>query len=332
MENKLCTVAILNYNGVDWLQKFLPIVEKLSTEAKILVYDNASTDGSSAYVENHHPEVVLKVGQENLGFCGGYNAAFKQIDTPYTVLLNSDVEVTEGWLLPLLTTLEESPKVAAVQPKILSYHQRNHFEYAGAAGGFIDAFGYPFCRGRLFETLEKDEGQYNNACDIFWASGACVMVRTALYNELGGFDERFFAHMEEIDLCWRAQRAGYRIRVEPKSVVYHVGGGTLAYASNRKMLLNYRNNLLLLANNLEGWDYFWVLAIRLLLDGLAAIYGLSKGHWAAPAIILQAHIEFYKMPRSTIKKAPAKKVPLSKVCLVLSYFILGKKKFTEMSL
>jgi GT2 family glycosyltransferase len=329
---KACTVAILNYNGEAWLRTFLPGVVQHTEGAQLLVYDNCSTDGSVAYIRQHHPEVLLIEGKENLGFCGGYNQAFKHIETPYTVLLNSDVEVTPHWLEPLVAELHQHPDVAAVQPKIKSYAQRTHFEYAGAAGGYLDALGYPFCRGRIFETIEEDKGQYDTPQDVFWASGACLAIKTHVFKKLGGFDERFFAHMEEVDLCWRAQRAGYRIRVVPSSMVYHVGGGTLSYGSMNKLRLNFRNNLLMLSKNLSGWAKYRVLGARLVLDGVAALAGLAKGQWGAPWAILQAHAQFYRLTASNKPDENPKIVKPSKIYILQAYYLQKRKIFSDLGL
>jgi GT2 family glycosyltransferase len=332
LESKSCTVAILNYNGLHWLQKFLPTVVDCSPEAVLFVYDNASTDGSVAYLKEYHPSIKLVVGSQNLGFCGGYNRAFEHIDTPYTVLLNSDVGVTPNWLRPLLAQVDGDASVAAVQPKVRSYHQKTHFEYAGAAGGFMDKYGYPFCRGRLFDTLEEDLGQYDSPMDIFWATGACMLIRTEVYRELGGLNEDFFAHMEEIDLCWRIHRAGYRVCVDPASVVYHVGGGTLGYDSPKKLLLNYRNNLLMLSNNLRGFYRYRILLIRMVLDGISAFYGLAKGQWGLPITILKAHFQFYSiLPKQNRHRLPFDVRPKT-ASVVFQYFALGRKRFSQLSL
>ena len=330
--SKRCTIAILNYNGVGWLEKFLPTVEQHSGEAEILVYDNASTDRSVAYVKESHPHVRLQVGDENLGFCRGYNVAFAFIETPYAVLLNSDVEVTENWLEPLLDVLEKDMSTAAVQPKIKSYHKRDFFEYAGAAGGYLDRFGYPFCRGRVFDTVEQDVGQYDNDRPVFWASGACMALRTSLFKELGGFDERFFAHMEEIDWCWRAQRAGYIIRFAHQSTVYHVGGGTLGYDSPRKLFLNYRNNLLMLDNNLAGTSKYWTLGCRLVLDGASALYLFMKGNRQAIGVILKAHFAFYGLMGKKPQTSSINKVKRSRLSIVYHYYILRQKTFSKLGL
>jgi len=245
-------IVILNWNTKDYLRKFIPgILHSIEgQDAGLIVADNASTDGSMQMMAADFPDVECIRLDKNHGFTGGYNIALGQIDADYYLLLNSDIEVTEGWLEPLVQTLDENPDVGACAPKLRSWQDRSMFEYAGAAGGLMDSFGFPFCRGRVMKKVEKDEGQYDEPADMFWASGACLMVRSSLFHELGGLDHRFFAHMEEIDLCWRMQLAGHRIRIVPQSIVYHIGGGTLPSTSPWKLKLNYRNNLLLLENNL----------------------------------------------------------------------------------
>jgi GT2 family glycosyltransferase len=247
-------VVILNWNTEGFLKEFLPgllhSVGKVDG-AEVIVADNASNDGSLKVMQELFPQVRTIAFEKNYGFTGGYNKAFEQIDSEYFVLINSDIEVTENWLSPLVDWMDTHPECGACAPKLHSWQERDKFEYAGAAGGYIDRFGYPFCRGRVLKRLETDNGQYDNPKDVFWATGACLMVRSSLYRKLGGLDERFFAHMEEIDLCWRMQLEGYRISVVPQSVVYHVGGGTLPATSPFKLYLNYRNNLLMLENNLS---------------------------------------------------------------------------------
>ncbi|MBR5100524.1 MAG: glycosyltransferase family 2 protein, partial [Bacteroidales bacterium] len=245
-------VVILNWNGLKMLQTYLPLLEQRTTccGAFIVVADNGSTDGSVEWLQEHHPQIRLICFDQNHGFTGGYNRALREIDADYYVLLNSDVEVTDGWLEPLVGFLEENPDAGICQPKVLSVAERNRFEYAGAAGGFIDRFGYPFCRGRILSNLELDKGQYDEPEECFWATGACMVVRSALYHHLSGLDESFFAHMEEIDFCWRAKLLGYQVWCVPASTVYHVGGGTLPNNSPRKLYFNYRNNLLMLYKNL----------------------------------------------------------------------------------
>ena len=246
-------VVILNWNTEGFLREFLPgllrSVEKVEG-AEVIVADNASTDGSIKVMKEEFPQVRTIVLEKNFGFTGGYNKAFEQIDSDLFVLINSDIEVTDGWLEPLVRWMQEHPECGACAPKLHSWQEREKFEYAGAAGGCLDLYGYPFCRGRILKTLETDHGQYDSPADVFWATGACLMVRSSLYRELGGLDDRFFAHMEEIDLCWRMQLAGYKVTVVPESMVYHVGGGTLPATSPFKLYLNFRNNLMMLENNL----------------------------------------------------------------------------------
>ncbi len=265
-------VVILNWNGRSFLERFLPSVTATTYPgAEIWVADNASTDDSVAFVERHYPAVrVLRIGS-NLGFAGGYNDALDRIEADYFVLLNQDVAVEPGWIEPLVEALERQPEAGAAQPKLLDEARRTHFEYAGAAGGMMDALGYPFCRGRLFDHLEEDRGQYDFETEIFWASGAALFIRSALYRGLGGLDEAFFAHMEEIDLCWRVKRAGYRILYVPGSVVYHVGGGSLDRENPRKLFLNFRNNGRMLVKNLPAGRLLWVLPLRGALDAVAAL-------------------------------------------------------------
>lgn len=286
-------VVILNYNGEAFLKTFLPSVVRYSRDARVVVADNASTDGSVLYVKSHFPHVTLLTFDRNHGFCGGYNRAMEEVAEPFCVLLNSDVEVTEGWLDPLVHLMRTMPEVAACQPKILSWHQRTHFEYAGAAGGMIDVLGYPFSRGRLFDTLEEDTGQYQDISQIFWATGACMMIRAGLFRKYGGFEESFFAHMEEIDLCWRLKNDGYTILYHGGSAVYHVGGGTLPKTNPAKTFLNFRNSLLMLARNLPARLMFPVIFGRLVLDGLAGINFLLKGEGGNVWAIIRAHFSFY---------------------------------------
>ena len=329
-------VVILNYNTSDLLARFLPTLINYSGEAQIFVADNASTDDSVAYVKENHPTVTCIELQENYGFCKGYNEAFKQIDAEYSVLLNSDVEVTENWLTPLIALLERDPSIAACQPKINAYHLPTHFEHAGAAGGFIDFLGYPFCRGRIFDTVEKDEGQYNDKQRVFWASGACMCVRTHLFKQFGGFDEDFFAHMEEIDLCWRWQNAGYQVFFTPESKVFHIGGGTLSYDNPQKVYLNFRNGLFLLFKNLPTSKLFYKIWLRMLLDGLAGLKFLFSGFLSNFIAVLKAHLHFYIAIPSLIKKRNKTNLPLRKEkviylkSIVLSYYLKNKKKFSAL--
>jgi GT2 family glycosyltransferase len=288
-------VVILNWNGAKLLEQFLPSVIKYSPEADVYVADNASTDDSVAFVKATYPTVKIIKNKNNFGFAQGYNEALVGIDAEIYALVNSDIEVTENWLKPIIATFENEPNTAVVQPKILDYKRKEYFEYAGAAGGFIDQYGYPFCRGRLFETVEKDLGQYDDDCEIFWASGACFFVRSSVYKELGGFDEEFFAHQEEVDLCWRIFNLNHKIKYNSKSVVYHVGGATLDKANPKKTKLNFRNSLLMLTKNAPQNKLFPILFVRLVLDGIAAIHFLvsrkPKHSWA----IIKAHFEFYSL-------------------------------------
>jgi GT2 family glycosyltransferase len=271
-------VVILNWNGAAFLERFLPsVLAHSGQDAAIWVADNASTDNSVLYVETMFPQVHILRIPHNMGFAGGYNYALERIEAEYFVLLNQDVEVSPGWLEPLLSCLDSQPDVGAMQPKLLDERHRGYFEYAGAAGGMLDALGYPFCRGRLFQHLEADHGQYDQAAELFWASGAALCIRAALYRALGGLDEDFFAHMEEIDLCWRVRRAGYRIVLAPDSVVYHVGGGSLERDNPRKLYLNFRNNSRMLVKNLPVGRLLWLLPLRLALDSLAAARELFQG-------------------------------------------------------
>ena len=287
-------VVVLNWNGKAWLEKFLPTLVEHSQEATVFVADNASSDDSLEFVRNNFSTVKIIINTANGGYAKGYNDALKQIDAEYFVLINSDIEVTENWLNPIIDLMDADSNIAACQPKLLDYNNRNMFEYAGASGGFIDNLGYPFCRGRLFNSLEEDKGQYNDAIEVFWATGACLFVRATCFNEMNGLDEDFFAHQEEIDLCWRLKNKGYKIMVQPKSVVYHVGGGTLNAGSPFKTYLNFRNNLKMLFKNLPLPYLFVVIPIRLLLDALAAITFLKQknglSHFFA---IVRAHFAFY---------------------------------------
>jgi GT2 family glycosyltransferase len=295
-------VVILNWNGVKLLEQFLPSVIQFSPEATVYVADNASTDESVAFIKNNFPTVKIVQNKTNQGFAGGYNDALQHIDAEIYALVNSDIEVTENWLKPILETFETEPETAIIQPKLLDFKRKEYFEYAGAGGGFIDQFGYPFCRGRVFDTLEKDNGQYNDKTEIFWASGACFFIRTAIYKDLKGFDEDFFAHQEEIDLCWRAINKGYVIKYISESTVYHVGGATLQQANPQKTYLNFRNSLLMLIKNLPKGTLFKVLLIRLLLDGIAGVKFTLEGRFVHCWAIIRAHFSFYRLFLRNYKK------------------------------
>ena len=268
---KKIAVVILNWNGAKLLEQFLPSVIAYSEEATIYVADNASTDTSIEIIQSKFPQITIIKNEGNYGFAKGYNVALQQVEEDYYALVNSDIEVTKNWLAPILSIFDNEPNIGIIQPKILDYKNKAYFEYAGAAGGYIDQFGYPYCRGRMFDTLEKDHGQYNDDVDIFWASGACLFIRKDIYRKLNGFDDDFFAHQEEIDLCWRAFNMGYTARYTSKSVVYHVGGATLNEGNPRKTFLNFRNSLLMLTKNLPERKLFIILFLRLCLDGLAGI-------------------------------------------------------------
>jgi GT2 family glycosyltransferase len=287
-------VVILNYNGEKLLSQFLPSVVRHSTEASIIVADNGSTDQSVSLLKNQFPAVQCLELPANYGFCKGYNEALKQVTADVFILLNSDVEVTAGWLDSIRAVFERDPVVAAVQPKILSYRQKNKFEYAGAGGGLIDSLGYPFCRGRIFTQVEEDRGQYDDEREIFWASGACMAIRSGLYYELGGLDEDFFAHMEEIDLCWKIHRSGKKVFYCGSSRVYHLGAGTLSYASPRKTFLNFRNNLSMLYKHFSTRELIIKIPVRILLDWVAALSFLLKGDLRNTWAIFQAHGAFIR--------------------------------------
>ena len=331
-------VVILNYNGASMLSRFLPSVIEYSPGAEIVVADNASTDDSVTVVTKGFPGVRLVQLDRNYGFADGYNKALEQVDAEYFLLLNSDVEVTDGWLEPLLSFMERTPDAVACQPKILAYKQKTHFEYAGAAGGFIDRYGYPYCRGRLFDTIEVDNGQYNDVCRVFWATGAAMMVRSIAFRKAGGFDGRFFAHMEEIDLCWRMLARGGTIYVVPQSRVYHVGGATLNKSNPRKTFLNFRNNLLMLYKNLPANELRGVMRMRALLDYVAALKFLLSGAWGDFKAVIAARREYrrmrgeYRVVRE--QNLAATVVPeikeRSRFSLLWQYYLKGKKYFSQL--
>lgn len=307
---KQTAVVILNYNGAGMLRRFLPSVIKYSPEASIYVADNGSSDESCDVVRNEFPAVKLMVLDHNYGFAEGYNRALAQVDEEYAVLLNSDVEVTRGWLSPMTQFLDSNPKVAACQPKLLSFKQKDFFEYAGAAGGFIDKWGYTFCRGRIFNTVERDSGQYDDTTDVFWATGAALMIRNEVYKNNGGLDGRFFAHMEEIDLCWRLRSRGYRIACVPQSHVYHVGGATLKKENPQKTYLNFRNNLLMIYKNAPDCQLKKIMLFRKVFDNVAALKFLASGDYAAFKAVRKARRDFKAM-RSGYDKARAENMKLA---------------------
>lgn len=290
-------VVILNWNGADMLRKFLPSVVKCTNPdlAEVYVADNGSTDNSIDMLKSEFPSVGLISFKENYGFAGGYNKVMEYVKAEYVVLLNSDVEVTERWIEPVLAYMELHDDVAACQPKILSFHDKSKFEYAGASGGFIDKYGYPFCRGRVFDSLETDNGQYDTPTDVFWASGAAMFVRRKVYMEVGGLDSRFFAHMEEIDLCWRLLSRGYRLVCVPESKVYHVGGATLKKENPRKTYLNFRNNLLMLYKNLPSDELARIMSVRSFLDYLAVIFYMLKFDFSNAKAVIKARRDYFSM-------------------------------------
>lgn len=328
-------IVILNWNGRKYLQDFLPFVQKFNpNSAKIYVADNASSDDSIEFLKANFPEVELIELKENYGYAKGYNEALKQIDAKYYVLLNSDIEVTKNWIEPIINYLENNPKVAACQPKIKSWHQRDLFEYAGAGGGYIDYLGYPFCRGRIFQELEKDTGQFDDIQEVFWASGACLFVKSEVFHELGGFDEDFFAHMEEIDFCWRAKNQDYKIVYHPESIVYHIGGGTLPKNNPQKTYLNFRNNFCLIYKNIPQNRLFSTFLSRMILDGIAAIKFLFDGGNKDLAAVFRAHLYFYRnLSKLRKKRKSLKQKPVSGIYeknIAYEHFIRGKKTFEEL--
>jgi len=329
-------VVILNWNGREFLRKFLPSVLAHSQDvAEVIIADNASTDSSIEFLQDNYPQLRIINNRTNGGFARGYNEALAEVDADYFVLLNSDIEVTENWIEPVIKLMESDKLVAACQPKLRSFQERAKFEYAGAAGGFIDEYGYPFCRGRIFQHLETDHDQYNDAIEIFWATGACMFVRADLYKKFGGFDEDFFAHMEEIDFCWRLKNGGYKIMYCPDSIVYHVGGGTLPKKSSHKTYLNFRNNLSLLYKNLPSHLLIPVFAVRFPLDAIAALKFLIDGGFGDFYAVLRAHIYFYSHFRSIRRKRKQFKQSMVhgiyKGNLVKEYYLNKKTLFTQLN-
>lgn len=321
------------------LKRFLPSVVKNSPGAEIIVADNASTDNSVAIVKEYFPTVHVISLDKNYGFANGYNKVLERVNADYALLLNSDVEVTPGWIEPLVSLLDADESIAACQPKILDYKRKTHFEYAGAAGGFIDRYGYPYCRGRIFDTVEQDNGQYDTPCDIFWATGAALMVRTRVYRSVGGLDGRFFAHMEEIDFCWRMRACGYRIVCLPDSFVYHVGGGTLSADNPHKTFLNFRNNLLMLYKNLPADELRSVMFMRGILDYVAATKFLLTGGFEHFKAVLKARKEYKRMKKdyaplraANLSAAVIDNIPeRSRFMLLQRYYLQGKKLFSQLT-
>ncbi len=329
-------VVILNWNGRSYLERFLPMLIDRTPNAEVIVADNASSDDSVDFMKQFYPEITLIINDANYGFAGGYNAALKQVDADYYVLLNSDIEVGEHWLEPLLETMESDNTIAACQPKIMDYYNRNMFEYAGAAGGFIDKNGFPFCRGRIFNTIEEDTGQYDDFRDIFWASGACLFVRADVYHQLGGLDFDFFAHMEEIDFCWRLHNHGKRVVFVPQSKVYHIGGGTLPKKSSRKTYLNFRNNYLLLYKNLPKGKVFMTLTKRLFIDWIAAFTFLIQGNVNDFAAVFKAQMNtYFSFFKHTSKRKLNPGFSLNYIyprSIIFEYHLKKKKKFSQLDI
>ena len=333
------SVVILNWNGRNLLEKFLDNVIKnsLSENCTVCVADNGSTDDSCEYIRMNHPDVILIELGQNYGFAGGYNQALQRVEAEYYVLLNSDIEVSPGWLDPVIDYMDSNPEAVACQPKILSYRERNRFEYAGAAGGFIDKYGYPFCRGRIMNVTEEDNGQYDDIKQILWASGACMFIRSSVWKEVGGFDSDFFTHMEEIDLCWRINASGNKIIYMPSSVVYHIGGGTLSYESSRKLFFNFRNNLYLLYKNLPADRLQKIMFKRMLLDGIAAFRFLFTLNITAFINVIRAHKNYYRHKK--VLRAKREEIQQNMIIypdnlilnksIVYNFFIRKKKTYKE---
>jgi GT2 family glycosyltransferase len=334
-----CAVVILNYNGLQHLQNFVPqLVQNSAPSTQLIIADNASADGSKEYIEANFPQITWLQLSENFGFAGGYNQALKQVKADVYILLNNDVAVTPNWDNNLLT-LFSNKNITACQPKVLAYLKPGSFEYAGAAGGFIDFLGYPFCKGRIFDTLETDQNQYNQNQQIFWATGACLAIKSEAFHKVGGFDQSFFAHMEEIDLCWRLQQNGGEIWYNAQSTVYHVGGGTLDKTNPFKTYLNFRNSLFMLYKNIAGAKVYPILFVRMALDGVAALQFLLKGNWPNFKAIFNSHMSFYgqlpqlRKQRTVIQqtKTLERIETIYPKSIVWAYFVKAKKNFTELN-
>ena len=329
-------VVILNWNGKKMLERFLPsVTAHTQGDAEVIIADNGSTDESLDFVRAQYPGLRIIELDKNYGFAGGYNRALQQVQADYYVLLNDDVEVTPGWIEPVVAQMQQHPDTAICQPKLLMYDQRDTFEYAGGAGGFLDKYGYPFCRGRMFTSLEQDNGQYNTPGEIFWASGAAMFVRADVWHQLGGLDDDFFAHMEEIDFCWRAKNAGYRVEYCPQSTVFHVGGGTLPKSNPHKTYLNFRNNMALLYKNLPKRRLAWVMCSRIVLDYVAGFKFLMERKPKEFSAVVDAHKAFYKwLPQLKKKRQGLKQQSrvsgMYQGLLLIDYYLLGKKKYSDL--
>lgn len=325
-------IIILNWNGKKLLEQFLPSVIQHSKGADIYVADNASTDDSIAFIKSNYPTITVIQNKENAGYAKGYNDALKSVNADVFCLLNSDVEVTQNWLNPILNTFKEDTNTAVIQPKLLDYNKKDYFEYAGAAGGFIDKYGYPYCRGRIFNTVEKDLGQYNDSTEIFWASGACMFIKRDVFKELHGFDELYFAHMEEIDLCWRAKNLGYVIKYVGSSEIYHVGGATLKNSNPKKTFLNFRNSLFTLTKNANGF-ILGKIFVRLILDGIAAIKFLIEFKPKHTIAIIKAHFSYYYYLNQVLtqRKSIKNKIKYySRTSIVYDYFVNRKTEYNSL--
>ena len=330
---------VLNWNGMALLKQYLPsVVAQLPDYAKVVLLDNASTDDSVGFVRREFPMVEVVINDQNYGFAQGYNRGLSKIDAEYLVLLNSDVECAGGWIEPVVDFMDENQQVAACQPKILDDKSRGNFEYAGASGGFVDVLGFPFCRGRIFNDVEQDLGQYEEPISVFWATGACLFIRKRVFEEVEGFDEDFFAHMEEIDLCWRVLRAGYKIYCIPESKVYHLGGGTLKKLNPQKTYLNFRNNLIMIIKNDHQRSFLLMLFLKLVLDGVAALKFVAEGNPMHAWSVVKAHFYVYFHMKTTYRKRKELEVaypegvalPVYGSSIVMSRYLLGKKSFNEL--
>jgi GT2 family glycosyltransferase len=332
-------IVLLCYNNKDLLQRFVPhILQTLTDYSKLYIVDNASSDGTSEFVKSEYPQANLIRIDINKGFTNGYVESLAQIKAKYYCLISSDVEVSEGWIQPIIDMLDRDEEIGIVQPKIRWQTNPTYFEYSGAGGAFIDKFGYPFCRGRIFDTLEEDKGQYDNEIEVFWCSGACMFIRADVYHAVGGFDNDYYAHMEDIDLSWRTKNFGYKVMYQPKAVVFHVGGAVITYGSPQKMYRNFKNSLLMLTKNLPKGEVFPKIVFRLLMDGVAGIRAVMKGNFKELSAILKAHGHYYqelpkwlekrKQVHSQIKRYD--KSGIYDKSIVWDYFIKKKKKYTEL--
>ncbi|HKH59293.1 MAG TPA: glycosyltransferase family 2 protein [Flavitalea sp.] len=331
----LVSIVILNWNGRKYLEQFLPsVLSSTYSNYKVVVIDNASTDDSVSFLESNYSQIKIISLPGNFGFAKGYNEGLKQVQGDYYILLNSDVEVERDWIEPAIALMQSNKNIAACQPKLLQFHNRKMFEYAGAAGGWLDYLGYPFAKGRVFDVCEEDNGQYNYPEPIFWASGAAMFVRASVYHQLGGLDEYFFAHQEEIDICWRMQVAGYKIFSCPQSVVYHVGGGTLPKGNSRKVFLNFRNNLVMMAKNMRTGEALWKIGYRFFLDAVSAIKSLFVGEGTYFVAVIKAHFAFlywllFIKKKKTLKAGKKRLHGYLRKSVVWAYFVMGKKWFTQ---